>query len=183
MSSNVSNWTGAIRERAPRRLSELGDSVGRSVRDWTTAGEDAATIARRAGTGFVAGAVGAGLVAAAMFAMRSAGVAPEPLFIDAEQAIAGRHGRRFDTAAGTAGLLAAGGLWGALLGGAVRHPGARSGLACGAASALLGWIAYARLKGERLFSHYSLRQILLPLAVDCAMWGCFVGWFQHRRAR
>jgi len=147
------------------------------------AGENPATIARRAGTGFVAGAVGAGLVAATMFAMRRAGVGPEPLFIDAEQSIAGRHGRTFDTSVGTAGFLASGGLWGALLGGFLRHPNSGSGTVCGALSALLGWVTYAWLKHERLLSHYSLRKTLIPLIVECTMWGCFVGWFQQRRAR
>jgi hypothetical protein len=117
-----------------------------------------------------------------MFAMHQAGIGPEPLFIDADQSIAGRHGRSVDTAVGTAGFLVAGGLWGAVFGGIVGRPDSRSGIACGVVSGVLGWITYARLKHEQLFSHYSLRKILAPLVLDCAMWGCFVGWFQQRRA-
>lgn len=130
--------------------------------------------------GFVAGAIGAVILAAVMFAMFLAKAGGEPGFVGIYREVFGAR-MPLDYILGTLGFVLAGGVWGAIYALVVKRPGIISGMLYGFVPTLFLWLIISPLMSGAIFNGFAVKGLVLPVVFNVLIWGGFVGWFLSRK--
>lgn len=133
--------------------------------------------------GFVGGLIGSLAVAGALAALVIAGVIPKAPFVGAYQAVMG--GEWVGAAViGTALFVLFGALWALPFAAFVPNPTIGKGIAFGLLPTLWNWtFVPAVLTDGPLFGGFSAMGLIIPLVMNCLIWGSIVGWYCARHAR
>jgi hypothetical protein len=136
----------------------------------------------RSRTGFVAGVLGALLLAALMYSMIPVGLSSGPPgFVGNYRATLGWGGPFFDHLLGTLLFAVSGGIWGLIYGVLVRSSTLLKGMAYAFLPTLWFWIVMAWALGNPLFGGFSVEGLLLPILFNVGIWGGFLGWYCSAR--
>ena len=130
--------------------------------------------------GFVAGAIGAVILAAIMFAMFFASLGDAPAFVAMYRKMAGEN-VPLDYFLGTLGFIGAGGIWGAIYALAVKKPSVLSGMIFGILPTLFLWLIISPLMSGAIFNGFAVKGLIMPIIFNVLIWGSFVGWYLSRR--
>ena len=132
-------------------------------------------------TGFVAGALGALVLAALFYAQWAAGLGGAPGFVGNFRATVGEFGA-LDHVLGAALFALSGGVWGAIYGWLVARSAVWKGMAFAVLPTLWFWVVVAPATGKPLFLGGNVQGLALSLFFNVVVWGAFLGWFCARRS-
>lgn len=132
--------------------------------------------------GFVGGLLGSVAVFAALALLALLGTIPKAPYVGAWQAT---FGGGWVSAAVIGGLsfVLIGALWAVPFAAFVPHPTIKKGAAFGLLPTLWAWtFVPAVLTGGPLFGGFAALGLVLPLIMNCLIWGSIVGWYCRRHA-
>lgn len=132
-------------------------------------------------TGFIGGLWGSLAVAGALGLLVLVGMAPKAPFVASYQNVLGGG---WITAAIIGGLLFIlfGALWAVLFAVLVPNPTVLKGILFGLVPTLWAWtFVPAVLTGGPLFGDFTAKGLLIPIVMNCLIWGSIVGWYCARR--
>lgn len=129
--------------------------------------------------GFVAGALGAVVLAVIMYIMKGAGMG-EPGFVNMYNA-AFNSNPPTNHIFGALIFIISGGIWGLLYALLVKHPTVINGFLFGFLPTLWLWVAVNAYLGKPLFNGFEAKGLILPLIFNMVIWGSFTGWYLSRK--
>lgn len=130
-------------------------------------------------TGFIAGAIGAVILAVIMYLLFWTGLSGLPGFVGIYQAWFSQN-FPLDHILAIIGFVIAGGIWGVIFVAIVRVPNVLRGMIFGILPTLFLWLVIAPAVGNPLFNGFTAKGIILPLIFNVVIWGSFVGWYCSR---
>lgn len=130
--------------------------------------------------GFIAGAIGAVILAAIMFVMFLANLGDAPAFVAMYRKMAGEN-VPLDYILGTLGFIGAGGIWGAIYALVVKKPTVINGMLFGFLPTLFLWLVISPLMSGEVFNGFAAKGLIMPVIFNVLIWGSFVGWYLSRR--
>lgn len=133
--------------------------------------------------GSAAGAIGALILAAIMYAMFLAGSGTVPGFVGIYQKMFGPGDGLPAHILGTIGFTVAGAVWGTAYALLIKNPGIVSGMLYGFVPTLFVWLVISPLMSGTSFNGFAVKGLILPVVFNVLIWGSFVGWFLSRRPR
>jgi hypothetical protein len=140
----------------------------------------------RAGTGAVAGLIGAAVVVAVAYLLHAAGLIPAtPSLAATGRVLSGRGGTLLSHVGAALASVIAGAVWGLVFGFLVRRPTILKGMAFGLVPALFQWMVMSPLLGDGLFFRRlgAGAGIGLPVLFNALIFGSIVGYFCGRWLR
>jgi ammonia channel protein AmtB len=131
--------------------------------------------------GFVAGVIGALILAAIMFLMFSVNLGGAPGFVGIHRKMFGES-VPIDYILGTFGFAVAGGIWGAIYAAVIKNPKVVSGMLYGFVPTLFLWLVISPLMSGALFNGFAAKGLIMPVIFNVVIWGGFVGCFLSRKS-
>lgn len=131
--------------------------------------------------GFIAGAIGAIILAVIMYIMKEAGMG-EPGFVQMYQGAFGSNPPT-DQMLGAILFIISGGVWGIIYALLVKHATVLNGFLFGILPTLWLWVAVNAFLGKPLFNGFDVKGLVMPLIFNMVIWGSFIGWYMSRRNR
>ncbi|MDT0630819.1 hypothetical protein RQM47_12030 [Rubrivirga sp. S365] len=131
-------------------------------------------------TGFVAGALGALVLAALVYAQWAAGWGGAPGFVGTYRTAFGTHGA-LDHVLGAVLFALSGGVWGLIYAWLVPRSAVWKGMAFAVLPTLWFWVVVAPATGTPIFLGGDVRGLGLSLFFNVVIWGAFLGWYCTRR--
>ena len=125
--------------------------------------------------GFIAGVIGAVILAVLAYGMMLALGDPPP-FVAMYRGATGANNPPVDHIISLLGFLIAGGIWGAIYAALVKNPTVLSGLLFSLLPTLFLWLVMDPVSGKPIFGGFAPKAIILPLILN-GIWGAFVGWY------
>ncbi len=129
--------------------------------------------------GFIAGAIGALVLAVIMYIMKGAGMG-DPAFVGMYNAAFGDNPPGGQVVAAII-FLISGGIWGLIYALFVKHPTVLNGFIFGILPTLWLWVVVNATLGKPLFNGFTAKGLLMPIIFNMVIWGTFVGWYMSRR--
>lgn len=129
--------------------------------------------------GFIAGAIGALILAAIMFVMFFANLGDAPGFVGMYRKMMGEN-VPLDFILGTVGFTIAGGIWGAIYALVVKSPSIINGMLFGFLPTLFLWLVISPLMSGAVFNGFAAKGLIMPVIFNVLIWGSFVGWYLSR---
>lgn len=136
----------------------------------------------RLAQGFIAGAIGAIILAVIMYIMKAAGMG-EPGFVQMYQGAFGGPNPPTDQILGAILFIISGGIWGAIYALLVKHATVLNGFLFGILPTLWLWVAVNAFLKKPLFNGFDVKGLVLPLIFNMVIWGSFIGWYMSKRNR
>lgn len=132
-------------------------------------------------TGFIAGSLGAIILAAIMYIMKAAGMG-DPGFVGLYRATI-LSNTPVDEFIAAILFIISGGIWGVIFSWMVKRPTILKGILFGILPNLWLWVVINAVVDKPLFNGFSLKGILIPVVFNMIIWGSFIGWYASRKVR
>jgi hypothetical protein len=132
-------------------------------------------------TGFIAGCLGAIMLAIIMYIMKAAGMG-DPGFVGMYRATIGSN-PPVDEIIATILFIISGGIWGLIFSWLIKRPTVLKGILFGFLPTLWLWVVVNAVIGKPLFNGFDLKGIIMPLIFNMLIWGSFLGWYTSRKVR
>lgn len=130
--------------------------------------------------GFVAGAVGAIILAVVMYIMKAIGMG-DPAFVGMYQAAFGAN-PPMDQVIGAIIFIISGGVWGIIYALLVKNATVLNGFLFGILPTLWLWTAVNAYLDKPLFNGFAAKGLLMPIIFNMVIWGTYVGWYMSRKS-
>lgn len=128
--------------------------------------------------GFIAGVIGAIILAVLAYGMMLATGDPPPA-VAFYRGIFQVNNPPVDHLISGALFLIAGGIWGAIYAALVKNPTIISGILFSILPTLFVWLVMQPASGAGFFGGFAAKALILPLILN-GIWGAFVGWYLSR---
>ncbi len=132
-------------------------------------------------TGFIAGCIGAVVLAVIMYIMKAADMG-NPAFVDMYQGMTHSTSSSDDVIAAIL-FIIAGGIWGVIFALLVKNPTLLKGFLFGILPTLWLWTVVNLALGKPLFNGFELKGLILPLVFNMVIWGSITGWYCAQQVR
>ncbi len=135
----------------------------------------------RLSNGFIAGAIGAIILAVIMYIMQAMGM-DQPAFVTMYRGSFGENPPSDQFIAAVL-FIISGGIWGAIFALVVKDPTIVKGMLFGFLPTLWLWVAVNGFMGKPLFNGFLAKGIIMPIIFNVVIWGSFVGWYMANRLK